>query len=209
MVAKPARTSAKHSGTHAPVIDRSLRVADLLALLPDASGLLQRYGLFCDGCALGAFETLEEGCRLHGFSDGDVDDLLQDLREFAARRPARSQTLTVTQRAAEALRAVLEREGKIGQGLKVTLEEGGGFCLEFIATPARDDRVFGHAAIPQVNVFASLETLARIGGATIDWREERFKLDLPEDNEQCVDCEHETCVCGKHASLNTQTAPRL
>ena len=71
------------------------------------------------------------------------------------------------------------KEGK-KPALLVTADGRGGFCMEFQDDVPRDTRSFHHPDEPDVRVLAADLTLKRIGGATIDFREGRFKLDLVE-----------------------------
>lgn len=174
-----------------------MRVADILALLPECESLLGQYGLSCTRCALSPLETLAEGCALHGFQESDIADLLTDLNLLLSERPERSQSIIVTKEAAEMLRGILKQEGKIGWTLSVTVDGHGGFCMDFVEASDPHDKIFTCTDVPGVTVSASPLTLSRIGGATIDVRDGRFKLDLPEDKAQCADCEHETCQCGE------------
>lgn len=177
-----------------------MRVAEILALLPEAEPVIAQYGLHCFHCSANALETLEEGCRTHGFTDEDIADLVTDLNGLLKSRPARPPTLTVTLPAARALRTIAEQEGRAGQDLEVCVDDTGGFCMEFRAGVPTDYRVFFHADLPLVCLFASALTLQRIGGATIDFRDGRFKLDLPEDQQT------KGCACGSGGVLlNNET----
>jgi hypothetical protein len=83
--------------------------------------------------------------------------------------------------------------------LQVGTDEAGGFCMEFRKEPEEDSSVFFHREVPAMRLFATPLTLSRIGGSTIDFREGRFKLDLPEDvggaKKECA-CGG-NCACGK------------
>lgn len=173
-----------------------MRVAEILALLPEAEPLIAQYGLHCFHCSANAYETLDEGCRTHGFTEEDIGDLVADLNELLIHRPERPQTLMVTLPAAEQLRTIATQEGKTGQGLLVGVDEAGGFCMEFVERASPDVRVFFHADAPDVQIYATSLTLQRIGGAVIDFREGRFKLDLPEDaiSPGCS-CDGNECHC--------------
>lgn len=162
-----------------------MRVAEILALLPESESLLARYGLSCFHCSSNAFETLEEGCYSHGFTDEDLGDLVTDLNELLKDRPERPQTLTVTLPAAHALLAIAKSEGKAGQSLLVGVDEAGGFCMEFQKKSPAGTKVFFHADAPAMKLYATPLTLQRIGGATIDFRDGRFKLDLADAKAAC------------------------
>lgn len=171
-----------------------MRVSDILALLPHAAPLLARYGLSCFGCSANTLESIEDGCRSHGMPEAEIDDLITDLNELLKHRPDRPQTLTVTDAAARSLYGILEGQGKAGWGLQVGLDESGGFCMELRAEAAAEDRIFTNATVPELRLFASPLTLGSIGGATIDLRDGRFKLDLPEDALK------KQCACGGNCS---------
>ncbi len=133
---------------------------------------------------------------MHGIEEEELDELVDDLNTLLKEAPARPQSLTITAPAAKAIRTIAEAEKRNGQGLVVTADGRGGFCLEFRAEPDDDESIFHNAEEPDVRIFASTLTLRRIGGATIDFRDERFKLDLPEDIQQsgCA-CSANGCNC--------------
>ncbi len=161
--------------------DRHTSIADIVALCPQAEPVLAEYGLHCVGCAGSSYETLEQGCLGHGFGDDEIEALVEDLNDVLKEMPARPETITVTLPAAKAIGGVAKDEGREGEGLVVTVDGSGGFCMEFRRDPEEGERVFFHPEEPSVRLFASALTLRRIGGATIDFRDDRFKLDLPED----------------------------
>ena len=156
-------------------------VSEVLMLCPTAESVLAAYGIHCAGCSYGGMETMEEGVRLHGFDEGELEELLDDLTALLRRQPERPETLTVTAAAAKELKKIAKLEERVGEALLVTLDEHGAFCLEFRKEPAAGERTFTNREEPETRVIASLPTLRRIGGSTIDFREGRFKLDLPEN----------------------------
>lgn len=175
-----------------------MRLQDILALLPHAEPLLAEYGLHCVGCAGSAFETLEEGYLSHGFKEDKLDDLVTDLNELFKRQPERPKTIDVTEAAARSLAALLESEGQADHILVVGLDDAGGFAMDVLPDVANDHVFFGHEAVPTLRLAASPLTLSRIGGATIDHRDGRFKLDLPGDKEKktCACSSGGACGCG-------------
>ena len=173
---------APAAATSSLSIHRGMRVEEMLRLLPSAEQLLARYGLSCADCALHSFETLEEGCRLHGFEESDIEDLVTDLNAMLQERPVHPPLLHVSKDAAEALLGIMETEKKMGSFLRVCFEKEGGFSLEFSSeAPVSDDKIFFHEDVPAVQVVASGSTLLTIGGGTISLRNGRFALDLPGD----------------------------
>jgi len=59
-------------------ISKDMTFAELIALDSEAAGKLAERGLFCGGCPMAQFETIENGAAAHGV---DVDKLLEELNE--------------------------------------------------------------------------------------------------------------------------------
>ena len=184
----PARKQSKRRK-----ISASMNVMDIVNMHPQAADVLGAYGLYCFQCALGDTDSLEDGARLHGLTDEDIENMVTDLEELLAASPIPGAGITVTRTAAEALKDVALQEGKPGQLLRVIAEQAGGFSLEFMKEEAKDDRRFSAVGVPDLAVIASEETLKRIGGATVDFREGRFTLDLAKSG-GCGDC-GPSCSC--------------
>ena len=172
-----------------------MSVAEILALLPEAEPVLSAYGLHCFNCSANMSETLEEGYLSHGFPEEELPDLVHDLNDTLRNRPPRPHTLTVTKEAAKGLLEIARKEGKQSEILQVGTDEVGGFCMEFRNTPEEESIVFSHREVPEMRLFATSLTLGRIGGSTIDFREGRFKLDLPEASVKGCACGGGECKC--------------
>lgn len=200
-IAKRPKAQAKHKPktVAAPRVHAGMNVMDIVALHPQAAGVLGEYGLHCVGCAFSALDSLEEGARSHGLSEDDVALIVRDLQELLRSQPAKPATLTMSAEAARALLGIAEAEGKRGYGLRVGADEQGSFCMEFEEQPKPEDSVFIQREVPELSFFASPETLWRIGGSHIDYRDGRFKLDLPQS---CCKGADESCACKKHQKKN-------
>ena len=57
-------------------ITKDMTFAELMALDKEAAGKLADRGLFCGGCPMAQFETIEDGAKAHGV---DVDELIKEL----------------------------------------------------------------------------------------------------------------------------------
>jgi hybrid cluster-associated redox disulfide protein len=191
-----ARTPAENRPNGA-VITRSMRVAEILSILPESSTLLAEYGLHCVGCHYNAYETLEEGAENHGFDAGDLDDLVSDLNLLLSERGDRARVIHLTPEGAAALKKILVAEKKDGWGLRVGLDEQGAFCLETAESAEEGELTFLEPHHQGIALFASELTLRGIGGATIDFRDGRFKLDLPDAPKGgCACATGGACRCG-------------
>lgn len=187
---KPKAATAKGN---APRIDATMNVMDAIALHPGAAGVLSAYGLNCFQCAFNTLDSIDAGARSHGLTDVDIDNIVIDLQELIDSMPVRPATLVITEAAAKALRDIQHAEGKEGGVLRVHMDERAKFCMEFEDAKKKDDLVVTHPDVAGVTLVASPDALWRIGGATIDMREGRFKLDM--DTAVSCGCEKTDCAC--------------
>lgn len=176
-------------------ITKDMTVREIMALVPAAADIMVEYGLHCFSCSIGGVETLAQGCDMHGFDADTVDALVDDINEAIGQAPKRPQEITVTAAAAEAIGGIAKEQGKTAEILMVTVDEHGGFCLEFQDKPLEGDLEFTNSEVPDVKIFASVLTLSRIGGATIDLRDGVFKLDLPDEDGSCCGGDKGECGC--------------
>ena len=187
MTPPPATSPANLIGKH-------LRVADILNLLPEAEELFAQNGLHCGGCGVGGAETLEQAADMHGMDEADLADLLTDLNILLSRRPDRPETIDITEEGAKALASVLAAEGKTGHVLRVGLDEAGSFSMDIVPSAPEHDLTFDQYGL---TVSAAPLTLKAIGGSTVDFRDGRFKLDLPSSGviHQCACKNGGECGC--------------
>lgn len=59
-------------------ITKDMTFAELIEINPKAAQELAERGLFCGGCPMAQFETIEEGAKMHGV---DVDKLIKELNK--------------------------------------------------------------------------------------------------------------------------------
>ena len=48
---------------------------------PEAAGTLFEAGMMCVGCPMSAGETLEQGCKVHGMSNKEIEKLVERLNK--------------------------------------------------------------------------------------------------------------------------------
>lgn len=164
---------------------------DIINLHPKAGDILAAYGLHCFQCAFNTMDSLDAGARSHGLTDIDIENMMIDLQELLESVPIKPDVLTLTEVAAKALQKIGKQEKKKVICLRVTTDNNSGFCMEFTGKPLKTDRTFACKNIDNVSLIASPETLWRIGGSTVDFREGKFKLDM---EESCA-CKSNGCTC--------------
>lgn len=170
-----------------------MNVMEIIALHPGAADILAAYGLHCFQCAFNTLDSLEIGAKSHGLTDTDIENMVKDLEELLRTAPIPPQELTLTESGAIALLKIAQTEGKSSCLLRVGSDDAGGFCMEFAELKTSEDREFRHDAVKEVSLIATPEALLRIGGATVDFRDGRFKLDMPSIAE--CKCEGKECSC--------------
>ncbi len=60
------------------MIDKNMKIGDLLEIAPEKADILLNAGMHCLGCPSSQAETLEEACEVHGI---DVDELVKELNK--------------------------------------------------------------------------------------------------------------------------------
>ena len=58
------------------MIDKNMKIGDLLEMAPEKADILLEAGMHCLGCPASQMETLEEACGVHGI---DVEEVLEKL----------------------------------------------------------------------------------------------------------------------------------
>lgn len=187
---KPSKTLKKlNPGL---LVTKDTNVLDVLSMHPKAAEILEAYGLHCHGCAFGSVDSIEAGAYSHGLSEHDIENIVQDLQDLLDNAPKRPMEMTLTEDAARALLEIARSEGKEECMLRVTTDEDGGYCMEFADTQRSGEREFKAENVAGAMLVAEDLILFRIGGSTVDYREGRFKLDLPSP---CACTDRTSCHC--------------
>ncbi|VVB83858.1 Uncharacterised protein [uncultured archaeon] len=62
-------------------IRKDMTFAELLEKHPETANDLFEAGLHCIGCGGAMYETIEQGCQMHGFSKKEIDELIKKLNK--------------------------------------------------------------------------------------------------------------------------------
>ena len=64
-------------------IDRKMNLAELVMDYPELAQVLNEdYGLHCVNCFAAGFDTLEEGAKIHGYDDKDIEKMVERLNKI-------------------------------------------------------------------------------------------------------------------------------
>lgn len=154
-------------------------IGDVVAQHPKAAGVMLRYGLHCVGCHVSKHENIEQGATGHGMPPEMVEKMIAEINEVLNKV---IETIEVTNKAAEMIKQFAAEDGKEGQGLKITVVEGCcgfGYEMEFIETPADDDKKFEFSG---VQVFINPASYKLLKGSEIDFIENPLEAGFRIDN---------------------------
>ena len=62
-------------------ITKHTKMSEILQTKPEAAGVLFDAGMGCCGCPMAQQESLEDGCKAHGMSEKEVDELVKILNK--------------------------------------------------------------------------------------------------------------------------------
>ena len=62
-------------------ITKKTKFSEILESNKDAAEILFEAGLHCVGCPMTSQESLEDGCKAHGMSEKDIDELVERLNK--------------------------------------------------------------------------------------------------------------------------------
>jgi len=69
----------KASKKNAKTISKNMTFAEILENYPKSANILFESGLHCIGCGGAMYETIEQGCMMHGFSKKKIEELIKKL----------------------------------------------------------------------------------------------------------------------------------
>lgn len=68
-------------------ITRTTIIGDIMSKYPYAAEVFMDYGIHCVGCSASSFESMEQGILGHGFSEGELLDIIKELNDMVANPP--------------------------------------------------------------------------------------------------------------------------
>ncbi len=175
------------------IVTRSMTIEEVFTRWPGKSQRLAQEitntGLHCVGCSAATYETLEAGMFGHGFSDEQIDALVERLNAILGESQDLS-SITLTPRAAKKYLAILAEEGKQGWGIRLDEKAAGCSGFEFVldyseAPDARDTVLESHG----LEIHLRSEIVERMLGTEIDYIDglngSGFKVSNPNVKASC------------------------
>ena len=73
--------------TDVQLVTKNTIIGDIVRQHPFAVEIFMDYGIHCVGCHVSDFESLEQGILGHGFSEGELLDIINELNEMIQNPP--------------------------------------------------------------------------------------------------------------------------
>lgn len=65
-------------------IGKDTGIEEIIEGNPEMNEVLYEYGLYCGNCFAAGWDTLEEGAKMHGLEDEEIEELIEELNKKAA-----------------------------------------------------------------------------------------------------------------------------
>ena len=90
-------------------VTKEMTIGDIIKNHPEAIEVMLSYGLHCVGCSVQYWETLEGGCKGHGFSEEKIDQLVAEINSALTSEKGE---FIATNNASKKLKEMAEKENK-------------------------------------------------------------------------------------------------
>ena len=184
-------------------ITKDTIIAEILQRYPDKaqarSQQLMNFGIHCVGCGSSTMETLEAGVLGHGYSEEELDVLVDALNKTVKEKNSVATShkefhLQLTPKALAKVTSIMKQEKKKNAVLRISVLAGGcsgnTYDMEIIDEAVKSDLHF-----KQDGVLISVDrsSMDYLNGTTVDFvdtlNESGFKFANPNA--------HKSCGCGK------------
>jgi len=130
-------------------------IGEVVGMFPEATEIMLGYGLHCVGCHVNMYETIEQGMLGHGFTEEQMNDLIEELNEAweelngeggdqEISPEAEQMDCEVTEIALQKVIDVAQAEEKGGFFLRIKARNSGNkirFAMDFEETSSEFDKV--------------------------------------------------------------------
>jgi len=63
------------------MITKDSIIGDVLKKYPDTAEVMFKHGLHCIGCRVSAVESIENGCKVHGMDEKQIEALVKEINK--------------------------------------------------------------------------------------------------------------------------------
>ena len=188
-------------------IKKDMIIGDILAISPGKThkmaNILTDFGIHCVGCGAASFETLEEGVLAHGYSEQELNQLVEKLNKVL-QEPTETPSfetkgefrINFTEAAVKKLKEIIKSEAK-GEILRISVLPGGcsgyTYDMEIIENSIEEDFTLEQNGL---TLSIDSESIELLNGTEVEFvdslKESGFKFNNPNATR--------ACGCGKSFS---------
>jgi hybrid cluster-associated redox disulfide protein len=63
------------------MITKDMLIGEAVSQHPELAEYLTNFGMFCVGCPGAQFETIEQGLKIHGKTDKEIDKFIEEVNK--------------------------------------------------------------------------------------------------------------------------------
>jgi iron-sulfur cluster assembly accessory protein len=143
------------------MITKDMTIGKVIDAYPATADVLLKNNVHCIGCSARKFETIEQGLQVHGFSEKEIEKIVEELNKIAQK------VISITKSAAKKLKELMKKEKKGGYCLRVQVMNGK-YGLDFEKSAKKNDEIVKENGLMFV---IAKKTLPKVRGARIDYIE--------------------------------------
>ncbi len=68
------------------MITKEMKLAEVIARWPELGEIFFDFGMGCVGCPSAVFESIEEGALTHGFTEEEINEMVDKLNETISKK---------------------------------------------------------------------------------------------------------------------------
>lgn len=118
------------------MISRKTVLGEVISSNPEVVPLLAQAGLHCIGCHVSAYESIEDGCKVHGMNDKQIDELVSEANKRAKMYDEMPGLVLTSRAVVELKKRINSSKGKY---IKVVQIFGGDFDFDAVAEKGPED----------------------------------------------------------------------
>ena len=166
-----------------------MTIGDVIKEYPETIEIMLSYGLHCVGCSVQYWESIEGGCKTHGFEDEKIDKMVKEMNEVLV---VDKGEFTVSDKAITKLNEMVQKQDK-SPILRINVVSGGcsGFQYHFDFDEIKDDDE--KMDIGGITFVMNKDSKEMLKGSKMEYidtlNESGFRISNPNATE--------SCACGK------------
>ena len=171
------------------MITKDMTIGDVIKEYPETIEIMLSYGLHCVGCSVQYWESIEGGCKTHGFEDEKIDKMVKEMNEVLV---VDKGEFTVSDKAITKLNEMVQKQDK-SPILRINVVSGGcsGFQYHFDFDEIKDDDE--KMDIGGITFVMNKDSKEMLKGSKMEYidtlNESGFRISNPNATE--------SCACGK------------